>query len=233
MRILAISDEASKYYYDFYKPGMLDEFDLILSCGDLKREYLEFLITMAHCPLLYVRGNHDDRLITEPPEGCICIEDQIYVYQGVRILGLGGSYRYKNGENMYTERQMEKRIKRLRFKLWRSKGFDILLTHAPARHINDFDSLSHKGFECFAGLLSQPRSTTGSLCKEALWLSERRKLSNNQNQRAAWSCTHWHKIQQCINNGSSRCSRLGSKPVDGRSFCLSPCVSDFQLKKKS
>ena len=155
MRILAISDEASKYYYDFYKPGMLDEFDLILSCGDLKREYLDFLITMAHCPLLYVRGNHDDSFMNEPPEGCICIEDQIYVYQGVRILGLGGSYRYKNGENMYTERQMEKRIRRLRFKLRRSKGFDILLTHAPARHINDFDSLSHRGFECFAELLEK------------------------------------------------------------------------------
>lgn len=157
MRILAISDDISKYYYDFYKPGILDEFDLILSCGDLSRTYLEFLITMAHCPLLYVRGNHDDNLITEPPEGCICIEDQIYVYQGVRILGLGGSYRYKKGENMYTERQMEKRIRRLRFKLWRSKGFDILLTHAPARHINDFDSLSHKGFECFVGLLEKYR----------------------------------------------------------------------------
>ena len=157
MRILAISDNAAKKYYDFYSPGMLDEFDLILSCGDLSRTYLEFLVTMAHCPLLYVRGNHDDSFIKEPPEGCICIEDQIFEYQGVRILGLGGSYRYRNGENMYTEYQMERRIKRLRFKLRRSKGFDILLTHAPARHINDFDSLSHRGFECFVELLEKYR----------------------------------------------------------------------------
>lgn len=155
MRILAVADDISKHYYDFYSPGMLDEFDLILSCGDLSRNYLEFLVTMAHCPLLYVRGNHDDHLIKEPPEGCICIEDQIFVYQGVRILGLGGSYRYRNGENMFTESQMERRIRRLRFKLWKSKGFDILLTHAPARHINDFDSLSHKGFECFVKLLEK------------------------------------------------------------------------------
>lgn len=155
MRILAIADDIAKKYYDFYSPGMLDEFDLILSCGDLSRAYLEFLVTMAHCPLLYVRGNHDDSFMREPPEGCICIEDQIYVYQGVRILGLGGSYRYRNGENMYTERQMERRIRRLRFKLWRSKGFDILLTHAPARHINDFDSISHRGFECFVKLLEK------------------------------------------------------------------------------
>ena len=58
---------------------------------------------------------------------------------------------------MYTERQMERRIRRLRFRLWRAKGFDILLTHAPARHINDFESLSHKGFECFVKLLEKYR----------------------------------------------------------------------------
>ena len=157
MRILAIADDIAKKYYDFYSPGMLDEFDLILSCGDLSRTYLEFLVTMAHCPLLYVRGNHDDSFMKEPPEGCICIDDQIYVHEGVRILGLGGSYRYRNGENMFSERQMERRIRRLRFKLWRSKGFDILLTHAPARHINDFDSISHRGFECFVKLLEKYR----------------------------------------------------------------------------
>ena len=157
MRILAISDHISQLYYDYYKPGMLDEFDLILSCGDLKREYLEFLVTMAHCPLLYVRGNHDDRLIKEPAEGCVCIEDQIYVHQGVRILGLGGSYRYRDGENMYTEKQMERRIKKLKSRLKKSDGFDILLTHAPARHINDFDTIPHRGFECFVGLLEQYR----------------------------------------------------------------------------
>ena len=72
MKILAVSDVAAQYYYDFYAPGNLDEFDLILACGDLRAEYLEFLVTMAHCPLVYVRGNHDDRLIEEPPQGCIC-----------------------------------------------------------------------------------------------------------------------------------------------------------------
>ena len=40
MKILAISDHESKYYYDYYIPGRLDEFDLILSCGDLKANYL-------------------------------------------------------------------------------------------------------------------------------------------------------------------------------------------------
>ena len=157
MKILAVADEESRRYYEFYTPGCLDEFDLILSCGDLHRSYLEFLATMAHCPVLYVRGNHDDSYENEPPEGCECVDGQIYVWQGVRILGLGGSHKYRDGKNMYTERQMRSRIRRLRFSLWRRRGFDILLTHAPARGVNDFDSISHRGFECFLGLLEKYR----------------------------------------------------------------------------
>ena len=52
MKILAIADEEAKYFYDFYVPGRLDDFDLILACGDLKKRYLEFIATMAHCPVL-------------------------------------------------------------------------------------------------------------------------------------------------------------------------------------
>ena len=155
MRILAISDEEARYYYDCYRDGCLDEFDLILACGDLKAKYLEFLATMARCPLLYVRGNHDDHFAQQPPEGCICIEDKIYEYKGVRILGLGGSYRYRPGDNLYTERQMKRRIKRAGFQLWRKKGFDILLTHAPAYGVNDLDNIAHRGFECFLDLLDK------------------------------------------------------------------------------
>lgn len=155
MRVLAVADIESPYFYDHYKPGRLDEFDLILACGDLRREYLEFLATLSHCPVVYVRGNHDDHLIQSPPGGCICAEDQIVVCGGLRILGLGGSHRYREGENMYTERQMRRRIRKLRLQLWKHGGIDILLTHAPARHINDLESLSHRGFECFVELLDR------------------------------------------------------------------------------
>ena len=155
MRVLAVADKESAYYYDFYTPGKLSEFDLILACGDLRREYLEFLATLARCPVVYVRGNHNDSFLDSPPEGCICAEDRIVVCGGVRILGLGGSHRYQNGRNMYTEGQMSRRIRKMQFQLWKNKGFDILLTHAPARHVNDFDNLSHQGFQCFVGLLDR------------------------------------------------------------------------------
>lgn len=155
MRILAVADTEAKYYYDYYTPGKLNEFDLILACGDLRREYLEFLATLARCPLVYVRGNHDDSFGKAPPEGCICAEDEIVVCQGVRILGLGGSYRYRAGDNMYTEQQMRRRIRRLQLQLWKQKGFDILLTHAPARNMGDLDNVAHRGFSCFVELLDR------------------------------------------------------------------------------
>lgn len=156
MKVLAIADEKSQIYYDFYRPGRLDEFDLIISCGDLSRTYLEFLVTMAHCPLLYVRGNHDDSLIDDPPEGCECLEDRIVTVNGLRILGLGGSFRYKKtGRSMYTEKQMERRIRKLRWKLRRAGGVDMIVTHAPIRGVNDFDSITHRGFECFRGLIEK------------------------------------------------------------------------------
>lgn len=157
MRILAVSDIESKFYYDYFTPGKLDGFDLILSCGDLHREYLEFLVTMSRCPVVYVPGNHDERFETKPPEGCLCADGQLVVVNGVRILGLGGSYRYKKSSCMYTERQMRLRVGRVLPSVWMHRGFDILLTHAPARHINDSDYITHRGFECFTGLIDRYR----------------------------------------------------------------------------
>ena len=73
----------------------------------------------------------------------------------MRILGLGGSYQYRPGKQQYTERQMASRIRRLTWTLRRHKGFDILLTHAPARGINDLDTPAHRGFECFSDLIDR------------------------------------------------------------------------------
>ena len=122
MRILAIADEESKYLWDFFEKEKLEGIDLILSSGDLNPRYLSFLATFTSAPVLYVHGNHDDKYEKSPPEGCICIEDQIYEHEGVRILGLGGSMRYRPGVNLYTEREMVKRVRKLRFKLFRKKG---------------------------------------------------------------------------------------------------------------
>ncbi len=157
MRILIVADEICKKYYDYYEPGMFDDIDLIISAGDLAPQYLEFLTTLSCRDVLYVHGNHDQIYDTRPPEGCICIEDRIYNFRGIRFLGLGGAQRYKQGSHLYTEKEMRCRVKKLRFKLCRSKGFDILVTHAPIRGFNDADDLAHQGFEVFGDLLKTYR----------------------------------------------------------------------------
>ena len=158
MRILAVADEESKSLYDYYRPGKLSGFDLIIGCGDLSVEYLEFLVTMADCPLVYIHGNHDEGH-KRVPTGCICADDKIVRVKGLRILGLGGSYKYRDGKYMYTEQQMQNRIRRRWFSLKKNKGFDILLTHAPARHLNDMETIPHRGFECSNDLLEKYEPT--------------------------------------------------------------------------
>ncbi len=156
MKILVLADQKSKYLYDFYEPDKLKDIDLIISCGDLSPSYLSFFVTLCNVPLLYVRGNHDGKYKDTPPEGCICIEDDIYVHEGIRIMGLGGSMEYiPKAGNQYSERQMRSRVRKLRFKLWRHKGFDILVTHAPAYQINDLEDLPHRGFGVFRTLMEK------------------------------------------------------------------------------
>lgn len=155
MKILAISDEECPAFWEYYTPGRLDGYDLILSCGDLNPKYLSFLVTMAKCPVLYVHGNHDTRYAQHPPEGCDCIDDHIVLYNGLRILGLGGCRRYHPGPHQYSEKEMRRRIARLRWLLWRLGGVDIVVTHAPPAGLGDADDPAHWGFEALVELLDK------------------------------------------------------------------------------
>ncbi len=156
MKILVMADHESKFLYDYYEPERMKDIELIISCGDLEPEYLEFFATLCHAPVLYVKGNHDQKYEDRPPEGCVCIDDTIYVFRGIRILGLGGSMRYTfDKPNQYTERQMWRRVMRLWWKLLKNQGFDILVTHAPAYQLNDMPDLPHRGFQSFLTLMKR------------------------------------------------------------------------------
>ncbi len=155
MKILVLADEESKYLWDYFEKDKLEGIDLIISCGDLKPQYLSFLATYAKAPILYVHGNHDAVYDETPPEGCICIDGDIYVYNGIRILGLGGSKCYNYGAYQYSEKAMRARVHRLWWKIRRHNGFDILITHSPAYQFNDGEDLPHSGFQIFRNLLDK------------------------------------------------------------------------------
>ena len=153
MKVLAIADTESKALWDYFDRSRLEGVDVIVSCGDLGPRYLSFLATFFQGPVLYVHGNHDDCYDREPPDGCICIDDDIFVYKGVRFLGLGGSMRYKPGRYQYTQKDMNWRLRRLWLKIRRNQGFDVLVSHAPAFGLNDGDGLPHQGFTAFNRLM--------------------------------------------------------------------------------
>lgn len=159
MRILLLADEESRYLWDFFDKSKLDGIDLIISCGDLAPQYLEFLATFAKVPILYVHGNHDYCYDDTPPSGCICIDDDVFVHDGVRIMGLGGCMSYNYGPYQYTQDEMRKRVKKMRKKIKKAGGIDILITHSPAYKINDSSDLPHTGFEAFVDIMDtyQPK----------------------------------------------------------------------------
>jgi len=153
MKILAVADEECLSLWDYYRPGCLADYELILSSGDLNAKYLSFLVTMARCPVMYVHGNHDHGYETEPPEGCDSIDGKLVVYKGIRILGLGGCLRYRNGSHQYSEREMQRRIRKLKQAIRLVGGVDIVLTHAAPLGVGDWDDRSHQGFASFLDLI--------------------------------------------------------------------------------
>lgn len=155
MKVLVVSDEENAYIWDFFDRKRFCDIDLVISCGDLNPRYLSYLVTMINAPLYYVHGNHDDRYETHPPEGCISLEDEIIVYRGIKIAGLGGSIEYSGGTHQYSLDEMMKRAKRLTKKrLLRGEvEFDILVTHAPAKGLGDGAGFVHQGFPAFNWLI--------------------------------------------------------------------------------
>lgn len=59
IRLLAVSDERERALADARNRARIEPVDAILGCGDLEPDYLAFLGDAFHCPLIYVRGNHD------------------------------------------------------------------------------------------------------------------------------------------------------------------------------
>ena len=147
LRVLAVADVEERALWSGNVAERFSDVDLILAAGDLDADYLEFLVTIVNKPLLYVHGNHDERYVHNPPQGCICVDDGAYVYRGLRIVGLGGSRRYREGTYMYTERQMRRRIRKVSRQVKMLGGVDLLLCHAPVRGVGDLDDIPHQGFE--------------------------------------------------------------------------------------
>jgi hypothetical protein len=176
VRVLAVADEEDAAL----TPGRLAELrpDLVVSCGDLPLDYLDYVVSAANAPLVMVPGNHDPELrrpgpsspvlitgaVTEAdwdpvvPAWFTSVDGKLARVGGLTVAGLGGSMRYRPGPNQYTEGQMRRRALRLEARLRlrpARRPVDLLLTHAPPAGVGDGDDLCHRGFACFHRLVSR------------------------------------------------------------------------------
>jgi hypothetical protein len=177
VRVLAVSDEVDEGLYADAGPARGAE--LILACGDLPFEYLACLMDALDVPLVFVPGNHDPDVsgyrrsragltlragLPEAPPwppGAVNADGRVVDVAGLRIAGLGGSPRYREGPNQYTERQFARRARLLAWRARRrgrdGRGVDVLLTHAPPRGVGDEDDLPHRGVAALHGLVARLR----------------------------------------------------------------------------
>ena len=170
VRVLTISDEVVDLLYTPSARERFHDVQLILSCGDLRPSYLEYIVSTLDVPCLYVPGNHDARPeITEAgpvvaePAGCVNIDGRVVREAGLSVAGLGGSIWYNGDTYQYTEGAMLIRVLRLAPRLLllqRRDGrpLDFMIAHAPPGGIHDGPG-AHRGFECFRWLIDrfQPR----------------------------------------------------------------------------
>jgi Icc-related predicted phosphoesterase len=165
VRILAITDEVDGRLYNPCLANRRGQYDLVINCGDIPPYYLDFVGSMVGAPIVGVHGNHDDSLVRRdatgrPAEGWGMgeLHGRVVEEQGLLIGGFDGSLRYNDGSYQFTEQGMREQVckmvpqlllNRMRY----GRYLDILVTHAPPRHIHDQEDRPHQGFEVFRWFL--------------------------------------------------------------------------------
>ena len=97
----------------------------------------------------------DHRVPIPGPEGCDNVDGRVMEVKGLRVAGLGGSLRYKDGPNQYTQAQMRRRALNLelRMRLKRvpsgQRKLDVFVTHAPPFGVAPAEDAAHVGFVGF------------------------------------------------------------------------------------
>ena len=162
VRILAVADTPDRALYEHFNKERWakERIELIVSCGDLKPSYLDYLVSQFNVPCFYVRGNHDVTYEKDPPGGCVNIHDKVEQFKGLRFFGLEGSYWYNGGPAQYTERQMWWKAFWGRLTLAQSGGADVFVAHSAPRMC----PLPVKQCVCVFPPDGTPANTLGGTC---------------------------------------------------------------------
>lgn len=162
IRILAVADTEDRALYDDYNSERWakERVELIVSCGDLRPGYLDFLVSVFNVPCFYVRGNHDIAYGDTELGGCVSLHQRVERYKGVTFFGLEGCRWYNGGPAQYTERQMWWKVFRAGRRLGGQGSIDVIVTHGPPR----ICPLPEKRCLCVRPLPGTPPANVGQTC---------------------------------------------------------------------
>jgi Icc-related predicted phosphoesterase len=160
-KLLALSDLTVPYVYSPSVKERFGDVDFIVGCGDLPRDYLEYVVSLLDKPLYYVPGNHDVDDFRVP--GGQSVDGKFVKHNGLMLAGAGGSIRYKpEGRHQYTQRQMYLRVlvmlpRMLLRRLAHGRGVDIFIAHASPFGVQDAADPAHIGFKAFHNVINLAR----------------------------------------------------------------------------
>ena len=162
MKILAVADTRDRLLYEHYRAERWapEGVELIVSCGDLEPDYLDFLVSVFNVPCFYVRGNHDTGYGQTPTGGGVNLHERLERFKGVRFFGLEGSPWYNGGPAQYTERQMRWMAFWAGWTIRQAGGVDVLVTHAAPRTC----PLPERGCLCVHPPAGTPPAKLGQTC---------------------------------------------------------------------
>jgi Icc-related predicted phosphoesterase len=173
MKILCIADHIDPRIYSNNIASRFADIDFVISAGDLRLSYYDFIISNLNKPLFFVFGNHRlngieyykkeyreetfvilNRKKHFVPVGATYIDKKVVLKKGILIAGLGGSIWYNGGKNQFTEFTMFLKmlhlVPRLLWnRIFHNRFLDIMVTHSPPFGIHDKADICHRGFKVF------------------------------------------------------------------------------------
>ncbi|MHB1007127.1 MAG: metallophosphoesterase family protein [Chloroflexota bacterium] len=129
MRVLAVADAKHPALYGHFDRERWRGVELLIGCGDLPGDYLDFIATSLGVPFLYVRGNHDANLFGGTAAVGENVDGRVVTFKGLNIVGFEGSAWYGGKGIEYGQTDMALRVWSLFPRLLMSRRVDIVVTH--------------------------------------------------------------------------------------------------------
>jgi Icc-related predicted phosphoesterase len=162
--VVSVSDRVADSLYHDQRHESAVIPDAVISCGDLRQDYLDYLTSTFNVPLFYVRGNHHNFIETQTGGRIktsisgVNLHRRTLNFKGTLLAGVEGCIRYNQGNFQYTQNEMWLHVTRLlpallTYRARYGRFLDIFVTHTPPWGINDQTDPAHQGSKAFRWFL--------------------------------------------------------------------------------